>query len=321
MLLRLLECALVLAKHRNFARAAEEMGISQPTLTRSIQEIERQLGAKLFDRNRRGVQPTSFGDLVLGSARRVALDITELKREIALLKGLQLGELAIGVGPVVAQTWMGDAVGRLIAKHPQLRLHILDLDWFDIPTALHERRIDLAIGEMQEAREDPDLAVEPLPHRPVCFYCRTGHPLQRFKKLTLREIGDYPFVAPKLPKRVNEFLARGRAMGQMAEGGQYFDPRIQCQNLDAILQIVETSNAVGIAATAKISSLIATRRLSIIPFQAAWLRTNYAIIHLRERTLAPAALALCEEVRESERRYNETATPGPIKWRRRKHPR
>lgn len=296
------------------------MGVSQPTLSRSIQEIERQLGVQLFDRSRRHVEPTSFGSLVLGSARRVALDIAELKREIALLKGLNVGELTIGVGPVVAQTWIGDAVGRLIAKHPELKLHILNIDWFDIPAALHERRTDFAIGEMQEATEDPDIAVEPLPHRSACFYCRTGHPLQRIKKPTLRDIGEYPLVAPKLPKRVNDFLARGRAMGHLAEGGQYFEPRIQCQNLEAILQVVESSNAVGIATTATISSLVEIRNVLIIPFHAAWLRTNYAIMRLRERSLAPAASALYAEIREAERRYNEITLPNPTKWRRRRHP-
>ena len=308
-MLRLLECALALDKHRNFARAAEHLGISQPTLTRSIQELERQIGAKLFDRSRRGVEPTPFGAIVLNSARRVSLNIAELKREIALLKGLNIGELTFGVGPIVAQTWMGDAVGGLLTKHPMLRLRILDLDWWDIRDALHERRIDLAIGESQEATEDPDIVVEPLPHRSVCFYCRIGHPLQRLKKVTIREIGEYPLVAPKLPRRANEFLAEGKATGQLARGGHYFEPRIECQNLDAIIRIVRASDAVSIATAAKLGPMVAARDIALIPFQAPWLRTNYAVIHLRERTLAPAAVAFCAEVAKAERRYNEVALP------------
>lgn len=308
-MLRLFECALALDKHRNFARAAEHFGISQPTLTRSIQELERQLGVKLFDRSRRGIEPTPFGVLVLGSARRVSLDIVELKREIALLKGIKVGELTIGAGQIVSQTWVGDAVGGLLAKHPTLRLRVLDIDWWNIPAALHERRVDLAIGEMQEASEDPDLGIEPLPPRPVSFYCRIGHPLLSIEKPTIRDIGEYPFVAPKLPKRANEFLGEVGSMGQIFEGGKYFEPRIQCQSLDAILRVVRASNAVGIAATAKIATMIATADIAIIPFHAAWLRTNYAIMHLRGRTLAPAAVAFCVEAREAERRYNETAPP------------
>ena len=86
-MLRLLECALALDEHRNFGRAAKQLGISQPTLTRSIQVLERQLDAQLFDRSgERGVEPTSFGAIVLKSARRVTLDISELKREVLPLR-------------------------------------------------------------------------------------------------------------------------------------------------------------------------------------------------------------------------------------------
>lgn len=191
-MLRLLECALALDKHRNFARAAEHIGVSQPTLTRCIQELERRLGAKLFDRGRTGADPTSFGTIVLNSARRVEIDITELKREIALLKGLSIGELTIGVGPFVAQTWIGDAVGSLLAKHPMLRLRLLDMDWSSFCSALHERKIDLAVGDAQETSSDPDIVAEPLPNRPACFFCRSGHPLTKLKKPTIHDIGEYP---------------------------------------------------------------------------------------------------------------------------------
>lgn len=315
-MLRLLHCVVALDEHRNFARAAKHFGISQPTLTRSLQELERQLGAKLFDRSKRGVEPTPFGEIVLRSARRVSLDVAEMKREIALLKGLSLGNLAIGVGPIVSQTFLGSAVGGLLAKYPTLNLCVVDLDWWDIPAALHDRRIDLAVGEAPDASEEPDIIIEPLPPRPVRFYCRAEHALLRLKKPTVHDIGAYPLIGPKLPNRTSEFLAKGRAMGQMVEGGHYFEPRIHCQNLDANLHVVRASDTVGIATEAKLAPLIAAGEIALIPIYAAWMRTNYAIIHLRDRTLSPSAAAFCAEVRDAERRYNEPTMPGPKRRRR-----
>ncbi len=305
-MLRLFECVLALDRHRNFARAAETLSISQPTLTRSIQEVERQFDAKLFDRSKRGVEPTPFGAVVLQSARRVALDIAEVKREIALLKGLNAGDLTIGTGSIVAQTFLGYALGSVLVKHPALSIQILDLDWWEIPSALHERRIDLAVGELEEALEDPDLVIESLPHRPVCFFCRTGHPLLRLKKVTINNIAEFPFIGPRLPKRTSGYLPEGGAMGQFSEGGRYFAPRIRCQNFYAMSHAVSVSDAVGIATAAKLMPMLAEGRIAIIPFHASWLRTNYAIIHLRARSLSPAAVALGKEIREAERKYNET---------------
>jgi DNA-binding transcriptional LysR family regulator len=303
--LRLLKCALALNEHRNFARAAEHLAISQPTLTRSIQDLERLLGVKLFDRNRRGVEPTTFGSLVLNSARRVALDIEELNREIALLKGLNVGELTIGVGAIVAQTWMPGAVAGLLAKYPKLKLRIITNDWWDLGPALHERRIDLGIGELDIVSEDPDIGIEPLPHRKVRFFCRAGHPLERAKHLTIPQIGEYPLVAPKLPKRAHEHLAGCQSMGQMSDNGKYFEPQIECQNLDACLRIVNGSDAIGIAPVSSLGPLLAKDGVVPIPFEAPWLRTNYGILRLRDRTLAPAGIAFCEEVTAAERLYHE----------------
>jgi DNA-binding transcriptional LysR family regulator len=315
-MIRLLECALALERHRNFARAAEILSISQPTLTRNIQELERQFDAILFDRSRRGVEPTPFGAIVLKSARRVALDITEVKREIALLKGLNAGNLTVGAGPLVSQTFLGYAVGGIIAKHPALSIRIQELDWWTIASALHERRIDLAIGELDEGTEDPELVIEALPHRPVCFFCRTGHPLERLKKVTINNIAEFPFIGPLLPRRASEYLADRGAMGQMAEDGRSFAPRIQCQNLYAMSAAVSVSDAVGVATAAKLVAMLAEGRIAIIPFQASWLRTSYAIIHLRKRSLSPAAVALCAEITEAERSFNDTRPVAKRKPRR-----
>jgi len=305
--IRLLECVLALDRYRSFARAAEYLNISQPTLTRSIQELERQFDATLFDRDKRTVMPTQLGLIVIERARRVVLDINEIKREVALLKGLSSGDLTIGSGPLVAQTFLGLAAGKVLAKHPMLNLRIVEFDWWDIGAALHERRVDIALGETEALESDPDLHIEPLPQRPVCFFCRVGHPLQRLKRVSIRDIGEFPFIGPKLPKRAIDFLSNGGAMGEMAESGQYFSPRIQCQNLHAAALAVSISDAIGVATRAKIKPMLEAQKLAIIPFQAQWLHTNYAIIYLKHRTLSPAAAAFCAEAKDAERLYNAEA--------------
>ena len=306
-MLQLLRRALALHEHRNFARAAEHLAISQPTLTRSIQDLERQLGVKLFDRDRRGVEPTAFGSLVLNGARRVALDIEELMREIALLKGLNAGELTVGVGPIVAQTWMPGAVAGLLTKYPRLKIRIITDNWWDLVPALHERQIDLGIGETEVASDDPDIDVEPLPNRQGRFFCRVGHPLARAKRLTITQIGKYPLVAPKLPKRTHEHVASCRSMGRIAASGKYFEPQIECQNIDACLRIVSESDAIGIAPVATLWLPLVKNKVVPILFEAPWLRTNYGILRLRDRTLSPAAIAFCDEVTAAERLYHEAA--------------
>lgn len=310
-MLYLLECALALEKHRTYHRAAQHLRVSQPTVTRAIQELERLFSVTLFDRTSRGSVPTAFGALVLESARRVALDIDDLKRDIALLKGLDVGELHLGIGPIVAQTWMPDAVAGLLVDHPHLRVRIVTQDWWDLVPALRERRIDIGIGELDSIAEEPDIVVNPLPHRPLRFYCRVGHPLARAKSLTVQQIGEYALVSPKLPKRAGEFLAGTRAIGKLAENGKYFEPQIECQTLDACLRIVRACDAIGIAPLAKLEELNEQDGIALVPFQPPWLRTNYGILSLRNRSLTPAAAAFCERVEACERLYHERRAANP----------
>jgi len=305
MMLRLLECAMALDKHRNYARAAEQVGVSQPTLTRSIQELERQFSVQLFDRNRSGVEPTIFGRAVLEGAQRIALSMNDLKHEIALLKGLHVGELTIGIGPIVAQTWMPDAVARLLAKHPTLRIRIVTHDWWDLVPALNDRRIEIGIGELESFVDEPEIEVTALPQRAIRFFCRYGHPLLSMKRLTIPQIGAFPLVAPKLPRRANEYMSGTEAMGRIAEDGRYFEPQIECQNFDSCIRIVTTCDAVGLAPLSMLGSLIRKKSLSIVPFEAPWLRSNYGILRLRGRTLSPGAVAFCEQAVAAELRHHE----------------
>ena len=118
--LRHLRHALGLAEHRNFARAAEALHISQSALSRSIQSLEESLEVTLFDRAHGGVEPTIFGQLLLNSARDLDLAARDLQREINLAKGLSSGELKIGVGPWGAAMLAGAVVGAMSLQYPAL---------------------------------------------------------------------------------------------------------------------------------------------------------------------------------------------------------
>ena len=97
--LRLLRHALALARYRNFARAAEALHLTQPSLSRSIAVLEKDLGVRLFDRSKSGVRPTAYGELLLQRGAALVGGEDELRREIQLLAGLETGTLCIGAGP------------------------------------------------------------------------------------------------------------------------------------------------------------------------------------------------------------------------------
>ena len=114
--LRRLAHIVALAERRNFARASEEVHLSQPALTRSIQAAEAELGLRLFDRGTTQVTPTPAGEFVIERARRLVFDGRCLKRDVDLYRDRKLGDTAFGVGPFPAATFVATCCRRCAAS-------------------------------------------------------------------------------------------------------------------------------------------------------------------------------------------------------------
>ena len=114
--LKQLHYAITLAKHGNYARAAEALDMSQPALSRSISGFEATLGVMLFNRTRKGVEPTAFGERLLARGETLLTGARELERDLVLMQGLDLGVLQIGAGPYPADMCVGRAIGNLARR-------------------------------------------------------------------------------------------------------------------------------------------------------------------------------------------------------------
>ena len=91
--------AVALAEHGSFRRAAKALRVSQPALTRGIQALEASLGVQLFDRQSTSVTLTAVGELVIERAKSMITTEADLRRDIALLQGLETGDVNIALGP------------------------------------------------------------------------------------------------------------------------------------------------------------------------------------------------------------------------------
>jgi DNA-binding transcriptional LysR family regulator len=140
--------------NRHFGRAAEELGISQPALTRSIQSLESELGVILFDRQGRdGIEPTTFGKMICGKGRDILLNSEELWRENRAGPRTETGELSVSCGRHPAGLSAAEAVGRLMAKHSNLRCRFRITDWRQATSDVLNRHADLAVAEISEAEK------------------------------------------------------------------------------------------------------------------------------------------------------------------------
>jgi DNA-binding transcriptional LysR family regulator len=298
--IRQIEVVRTLARRRHFGLAAKDLGVSQPALTRSLKQLEAQLGVPLFDRQ--GVTPTIFGEIVLTHGGRAAAEFDELMREIALAKGIKAGELRVSAGPYPADISATRAIGLLTARHPMLAIDLRVANWTRIVDDVRERRIDLGFADLSEAALDPELETEPIGDPQLRFFCAAGHPLAAKARLKLQDLTEYPWVGPSVPARLHAALPRlDKPFGTFEASTGRFHPRVLVETFSAAKDIVLAGQGLGAALRGQIEPELKRKRLVILPAPAPWLRLNYGFIVKRGRTPSPAALAFMEAVRTIER--------------------
>ena len=120
--LRQLSHALAVWRHGSFRRAAAEQHLSQPALSRSIQNLEESLGVLLFDRQTTEVTPTAFGEALLRRAETILIEAAELEREMKLMKGLDIGRFSVAMGVYAAEMSGNLPLAEFLSAHPGLLL-------------------------------------------------------------------------------------------------------------------------------------------------------------------------------------------------------
>jgi DNA-binding transcriptional LysR family regulator len=293
--LRLLRYALTLSEHHNFARAAAALGITQPALSRSIQNLERSIGTALFNRQPQGVEPTDAGCLFLVRARELIIFSEEFAHDIRQTGKLQRGRILCGVGPYAGEGFVGPAAGRFTAKFPGIQIELRVRNWDVLLRELRARDLDYFIAESSTLLEETDLEITPFKSQPLYFVGRAEHPLPK-RKAPLERLLDFPILAPaRIPPRL---LAPILKSHPNAIQEQAF-PSIECSSISLLKQIVRHSDAITALPLTAMREELDDRRLRIL-HAAPWLHLSYGIVRLKNRKLTVAAETFLSFVQEQQ---------------------
>jgi DNA-binding transcriptional LysR family regulator len=302
---------IALAEHGNFTRAAESLGISQPALTRGLHYIETTLGVELFIRSN-PVRPTPFGEVVLKRSGSLLQDFSEMLREVALTRNIELGSITISAAHYPAAMFVQSVVARFSIDHPQIQCSLLLRDWKDIEEDVRSSSCDFGIGEIREAESDPELQTELLGEGQLFLFARAGHALSKENGVELESLLDFPWVGPRIPKVMSYFMSSGdRVFAYLDPKRKRMMPRIHVENYAAMRAIVLESNCISAAPRELIERDISEGRLIAFPIERDWLKFRYGFITRRERQLSPSATRMMDMIRRlvAER---EALRPAPV---------
>lgn len=192
--------------------AAEAVHLSQPALSKSIHQLEEQLGARLFERTPVGVIPTIYGETLSLHAKVIEAEIRNATREIQTLTGATKGEMTVGVTPSIAAHIMPRVALKMHQDRPGIHIRVIEGLMDDNIPALRLGELDMVVGGWTQGMH-VDLVTEPLLQDEAQVFCSARHPLAG-KKVTLEALCKYPWVmAPYtqfwLDQFEKAFVARG----------------------------------------------------------------------------------------------------------------
>jgi DNA-binding transcriptional LysR family regulator len=282
--LRDLHLFLTVVRQGSMAKAAAELGISQPNVSEVIADLEQALDARLFDRRPRGVEPTMYGEALLKRTRAAFDELRQGVKDIECLTDPTLGEVRIGCPAAAMATFLPNLIHDFLEAHQKVVLRVSELPKAVAYSGLRERTLDLhvewCVPPFSHDEAGNDMNVEYLFDDHMVIVTGPHSPWARRRKIDLAELhaeswmlgpptnANYEYVA-------EAFRTRGLAM-----------PKIALETQSVPLRTHRLLSGRFIGAMPKL--LASQSQLAILRVQLPVRPWPFAVFTLKDRTLSPA---------------------------------
>lgn len=282
---------LAVADHGSIRAAGRRLGTTQPAITRSIREIEQELGVSLFERHAKGVRLTDMGRAFVRRAEAVQSEVRRAREEIDQLKGATTGEVSVALSTATIMSMMPRAMSAFRKRYPDAVLKIHESFFQPIEKDLLSGRIDLYVGPLDPTTGAPQLLIEPLFENHRVIVGRKGHPLANAKSLD--ELAGVRWVRPTLSTHIIE----GSFEEMFARAGLP-PPNIVLNARSALITLLALANSDLLTVVPRqwldLPLLAGTlETLALPPLSAA----PIAIVRRKDMPLTPIAEYLCDMMR------------------------
>lgn len=272
------------ARNQSFSRAAEEEGITQPALSRSIAAFEARHDVVLFDRGRGGVHPTAAGLLVIDQARKLLATASDLERSLKRYPGGQAGRIAFGIGPLLTGLFLPRLTRSLLQAYPGLQIFTLTRAPDQLVAELLGDRIEMILGNNWNLGRMPGTELERIGRLDIAVMVRADHPLAHAGRISLADLENYPVASAIEPPP-------GSTIGNAGS--------LVCDNFHVLRETVLQTDCVWMSSPAFLRDDLSAGRivqLDVSDLPAA--SSDICLVFKRGRTRSPAAIAAAEAVRK-----------------------
>jgi DNA-binding transcriptional LysR family regulator len=292
--LRDLHILLAVVQCGSMARAAAQLGVSQPAVSEAVAGLERALGVRLLERGRRGVEPTAYGSALLKSGRAAFDELRRGIKQIEFLSDPAAGELRIACPESISSGILAPVIKRMSERYPRVRLFVEPFLFRGRPLfpQLENREVDLVFTRLSTPPTQNDFTVEILFNDRIRLAAAKHGPWARRRKIDLAELVGEPWITvPSDDIGGSVLLDAFRARGLEP-------PRITVTTYSIHLRNSLAANAGFIAALPDSVLRFSTDNLRELPIDLPAPPWSVAIVTLKKQTSNPVVERFINYARE-----------------------
>lgn len=269
----------------NITVAAQNLFLSQPSVTLQIQAMERELGVTVFERRGPVLKLTPDGETLYGLSKPLVEGIDGLQENFAAQHGkLDSGELNIGAGESTILYILPEAVKRFVAAHPRIQLKIHNETGRDGLKMLRADEIDLVVGSMLDVPDD--ISYQPVVTFDPALIVPLDHPLAEHTEVTLEQISHYGLILP--PRHLSTWRMVKYVFQQH---NLNFTVTLEAGGWEVIKKYVELGMGISIVTDI---CLTGQEKLVRIPLKQYFPQRGYGLVLRKGRFLSPQARRFIE---------------------------
>jgi DNA-binding transcriptional LysR family regulator len=289
--LKQLQAFVEVARQGSFTRAAKRLHVSQPALTVTVRELERDLGVRLFDRTTRKVQLTQEGAGFLPTAERLINDVRAAVEDVREVAERRRGQVRLVSLPSVATDILPAILADFGEQYPGITVHLHDANASGVQMRVKNREVDFGIASAWQP--DDDLAFTPLMTDTFHLVCRGDHPLAASAEpVRWSDLADWVFLGLAPDTGIRPLMETVPDLPMNMQRPRYEVSNIA--TLDGLL-----GAGMGISVLPRLAVPRASRASYVVrPVVEPELARQICLIQLRQRSLSPAADTMAAMIRD-----------------------
>jgi DNA-binding transcriptional LysR family regulator len=278
----------------SMTKAAGQLAISVPVVSKAIAELEHTVGVPLLDRRAQGVEPTAYGRALIRRSLAAFDELRQGVKDIEFLSDPTTGEVRVASTAALAASFVSGVIDRLSKQYPRMVFYPTVGDTEILSRELLERNVDLVIGRRFGRLADEQLDFHSLYDNPYVVMAGAKNPWVHKRKVLLAELMTEPWVLPSPDSAVGSFLAEA-FQGQ----GLDFPPTaVVAFAYEIRVNLVATNRYLTILPESVLRFPAIDPRIKLLSVELPLRRMPIGVITLNNRTLSPAAQLFIDCARE-----------------------